>query len=118
VERGKCAFAVKIQNGAKAGATAVIVFNHEDGGDTFVTNMATPGVNIPSLLIRRDDGLDLVRYAGDNRNTPARIDAFPEKLLGTITGTYRPRDGALESANPNLTIGNQDDFIFSGPLSR
>ncbi len=118
VERGKCSFSVKAQNAAQAGAIAIIVFNHEDGGDTFITNMTTPGVNIPSLFIRRGDGLDLVRFADDNRNAPARLDLFPENLLGTITGTYRVRDGALESVNLNLTIGNQGDFIFSGTVNR
>jgi len=49
---------------------------------------------------------------------PASVDLFPENLPGTITGTYRVRDGALKSANLNLTIGSQDDFIFGGTVSR
>ena len=118
IERGTCLFSAKVQNAAKAGAIAAIIYNHEEGGDTFALNMLTPGVNIPSVFVRRSDGLDLLKYADDNHAAPAKIVITPKNLLGTINGSFKTREGALDSVSLNLVIGDQDSSIFAGTVSR
>jgi hypothetical protein len=119
IERGTCSFAVKAQNAAKAGAAGIIVFNHEAGGDTFISNMITPGGSIPAVFVKRSDGQALVKHADDNRSAPATIEIYPTNLLGTINGTYQMNpDGALGGVNLNLVISTQGDYIFSGTITR
>ncbi|MBI3694274.1 MAG: hypothetical protein HY238_05480 [Acidobacteria bacterium] len=118
IERGSCLFFVKAQNAAKAGAIAAIIYNHEQGGDNFILNMATPGADIPSVFLRRSDGLDLLKYANDNRAAPAQIVLTPKNLLGTINGSFKTKEGVLDSVNLNLVIGDQDDSIFAGTVNR
>ena len=119
IERGTCSFLVKAQNTAKAGAVAVIVFNHEPGGDTFVPYMVTPGASIPSVFIRRSDGLNLVKWVDDYRSTRPTLALIPTNLFGTISGTFKTNaDGSLQSVKLNLVIGDQDNSIFAGTVSR
>lgn len=61
VERGGCSFVDKVMRAEAAGAVAVVVYNHEAGGDG-VTAMGRPGgfvdtIGIPSAFVGRSNGL-------------------------------------------------------------
>lgn len=56
IERGELTFVQKINNAAEKGAVLAIIYNHEQGGEDFV-NMAVDKTTIPSLSVKRSDGL-------------------------------------------------------------
>lgn len=55
VDRGICAFTIKVRNAQDAGAVAVIVANNAPGG-TITMGGADPAVVIPSVMVSLDDG--------------------------------------------------------------
>ncbi|MFN8486132.1 MAG: S8 family serine peptidase [Caldilineaceae bacterium] len=70
IKRGSCEFGVKVLNAEKAGATFVVVYNHETGGDGLI-NMG-PGavgnqVTIPSIFIGNTKGAALVNLYNSNQ---------------------------------------------------
>lgn len=56
IERGGNTFSAKAKNAEERGAIAVLIFNHEAGGDDTI-NMAIEGVKIPVLSIGHSAGL-------------------------------------------------------------
>jgi hypothetical protein len=69
IERGTCGFTVKVKNAQNAGAIGVIVYNNAANANALLGNMATdpvigPTITIPSVLIKRDDGLGIVGQLG------------------------------------------------------
>ena len=119
IERGTCLFTDKVYNAALAGAYAVVVFNHQAGGDTFIPQMATPGVSIPSVFLRRADGLDLLTYADDNRSGPGKVEIDPVNLLGSIIGSYTvDGNGQLSSVNLSFYMSDWGTSIFAGTITR
>ncbi|MDO5615179.1 MAG: T9SS-dependent M36 family metallopeptidase [Cruoricaptor ignavus] len=60
IERGSCNFTVKVINAQKAGALGVIVYNQNEA-TAFGSMGGTPAetVNIPSILIKHNDGMYL-----------------------------------------------------------
>ena len=106
IERGICSFSNKINNAAAAGAIGVVVYNQSqsegsDGGDTLIT-MDTTGTTIPSVFIKRSDGLALVAWLASNPGAvlavaPSLETADPADVLAsfssrgpTTTGTLKP----------------------------
>ncbi|MEL7195195.1 MAG: T9SS-dependent M36 family metallopeptidase [Bacteroidota bacterium] len=55
VERGNCAFVVKVQEAQDAGAVAVIVVNNQPGAP-FAMGGASSTITIPSIMISQADG--------------------------------------------------------------
>jgi len=68
VQRGVCTFATKINNAQAAGAVAVIVYQRDDVAGPPIP-MATDGVNIPAVMISRDEGYALRAWSGDRTVT-------------------------------------------------
>ncbi|NLV73678.1 MAG: S8 family serine peptidase [Chloroflexi bacterium] len=74
IQRGgsSCGFGLKALNAQNAGAVAVIIFNHEDGGDTLI-NMGAGiyggQVHIPVVFIYESDGNALSDWYADNSNS-------------------------------------------------
>ncbi len=69
IERGAYAFVDKIMNAQNAGATGVIIYNHEDGGEGLI-NMQYPNeANIPAIFIGNSHGknLDSMIESGQNK---------------------------------------------------
>lgn len=60
--RGGCTFVEKIENAQNAGAAAVIVYNHADGGEELI-NMQYPetGCDIPAVFIGNKAGSELAK---------------------------------------------------------
>ncbi len=55
IDRGNCAFTVKVQNAEAVGAIAVIVANNV-AGVPFSMGGTDPGIGIPSVMVSMDDG--------------------------------------------------------------
>ncbi|WP_438854934.1 M14 family metallopeptidase [Agromyces sp. M3QZ16-3] len=55
VDRGACAFVVKVANAQAAGASAVVVANN-NAGAPFAMTGSDPSITIPSAMISQDDG--------------------------------------------------------------
>ena len=69
VERGTCGFAVKARNATNAGAIGVIIYNQLANAAAAPPSMAGDGINdafvlIPSVSLRRADGLAIVAQLG------------------------------------------------------
>ena len=57
VERGTCAFAIKVKNLQDAGAIAAIIYNNTANGSTLANMSGTdPTITIPSVLITNSEG--------------------------------------------------------------
>lgn len=69
VERGTCNFSQKVDNAAKAGATAIIIFNNQAGA---VQDWATGGT-IPMAGISQADGANMYSFAGEHADITATI---------------------------------------------
>ncbi len=61
IDRGSCNFVDKVSNAELAGAIGVVVVNNQ-AGDPFSMSGNNSVINIPSLMISRDDG-DIIRAA-------------------------------------------------------
>ncbi len=69
IERGTCGFAQKARNATLAGAAAVIIYNNAANINAAPPGMADDGINgafvtIPSVSIRRADGLTIIGQLG------------------------------------------------------
>jgi hypothetical protein len=69
IERGTCGFAQKARNATNAGAAAVIIYNNAANVNAAPPGMADDGINgafvtIPTVSIRRADGLAIISNLG------------------------------------------------------
>jgi hypothetical protein len=69
IERGTCGFAQKARNATLAGAAAVIIYNNAANVNAAPPGMADDGINgqfvtIPTVSIRRADGLNIISQLG------------------------------------------------------
>jgi minor extracellular serine protease Vpr len=74
IERGTCEFGVKVLNAQNAGAIGALVYNSPAGGDALqaMGGGAVGGqVTIPSVFMRRSNGLAMVDYHTANPTTAA-----------------------------------------------
>lgn len=107
VERGTCGFSVKVFNAQQGGASAVMVYNSEAGGDEVIGMAAgdrADQVTIPSVFVPRSMGVgmtDLYSQAGESAKVVldprARvIDRAPDVLADfssrgpTFQGSLKP----------------------------
>ena len=74
VERGYCNFTVKVKNAQDAGAVAVIVYNNAANGEA-IGNMSgvDPTISIPSVLIQRSVGLNILANLAGGVNTTMSV---------------------------------------------
>jgi PA domain-containing protein len=85
IERGFCGFAVKARNASDAGAVGVIIYNQAANVNAAPPGMAGDGINdafvtVPSVSIRRADGLAIVAQLGGA--VTARIGVDPSIRAG------------------------------------
>lgn len=85
IERGLCGFAVKARNATDAGAAAVIIYNQAANVNAAPPGMADDGINgvfvtIPTVSLRRADGLAIVAQLGGT--VTARIGVDPSIRAG------------------------------------
>jgi len=138
IDRGTCAFVVKVKNAQTAGAVAAIVANNQ--GDSIFTMGGTDStISIPSVFISRTDGLTI--RGGLPANGTVRLTDPPPlqrdgdidsdvmwheyghgltwRMIGKMTG---PLSGAVGEGMSDVlaVIENEDDRIgeysFDDPL--
>ncbi|WP_346962122.1 cell wall-binding repeat-containing protein [Clostridium sp.] len=88
IQRGGYDFTAKIANAEKAGAIAVIVYNHAAGGDSVMNMMYPEGGTIPALFIGNSHG---AKIAEQLKTSEVKIVAngndrdVPNPLVGTMS---------------------------------
>ena len=122
IKRGACYFSTKVMNAYKKGAIGVIVWNHENGGDTFVAMSLGGKSPIPAVFIWNSYGKILndllskgenveVKFTGDGVIVPMDTGA-----LGTFSSW-----GALPSLllKPDISAPgvNITSAVISSPDS-
>jgi len=96
VDRGTCAFTVKVANMQKVGATGVMIANNVFGGPTIMPGV-DPSIQIPSVMITIGQG-----------------SAFKEDLAaGTVNVTMRARTGSQGSYR---WLMGEDASAFGGAI--
>jgi extracellular elastinolytic metalloproteinase len=129
IDRGTCAFTVKILNAQTAGAVSVIMVNNV-AGDPIVMGGEERRIRIPSLMISQADGAAIVAMTGVNAtsrlhpNPPLQRDASLDsdvvyheyahglswRMIGGMSG---PLSGAIGEGNSDgiAMLMNGDDRI-------
>ncbi len=79
IERGLCGFAQKVRNAGDAGAVGAIIYNNAANANAAPPGMADDGINgvfvtIPSVSIRRADGLAIVAQLGGTVSATMGVD--------------------------------------------
>ncbi len=69
IERGICVFSLKVFHAQQAGASAAIIYNTAEGGDTLI--VMAPGeraeeVTIPSIFVSRSMGIGMLDWYGQH----------------------------------------------------
>jgi subtilisin family serine protease len=88
IERGTCDFSTKVLNAQNAGAIGALVYNSVAGGDALQTMGAGVGagqVTIPSVFMRRSDGLRVITHYNANPGT-AQVEIVYSPHTGTNPG--------------------------------
>ena len=106
IERGTCFFRDKVEHADAAGASGVLVINHE--GDNLLTMGLLERTDIPAFLVGKSDG--------------ATIREFLVDPMATLTFDPRPVDTEQEwafvtpqsSRGPNLGLHPKPDLVAPG----
>jgi subtilisin family serine protease len=72
IERGTCEFGVKVLNAQNAGAIGALVYNSPAGGDALQSmggGAVGDQVTIPSVFMRRSNGLEMISFYNANLGT-------------------------------------------------
>ncbi|WP_353828794.1 M14 family metallopeptidase [Agromyces sp. SYSU T0242] len=85
VDRGSCAFTVKVANAQAAGAVAVVVANN-NGSAPFTMTGSDPSITIPSAMISLDDGA-IIRTGLPASSTLAVLPALPPPTQVRVTSS-------------------------------
>jgi extracellular elastinolytic metalloproteinase len=122
VDRGTCAFTVKVKNAQLAGATGVIVANNADATAAFTMGGTDATITIPSIMISQNDGAALRSMTPPTGRMlmkavqPLQIDAsldsdivFHEYGHGLSWRMIGSMDGAMSGA---IGEGNSDGIAM------
>ena len=79
IERGLCGFAQKARNATIAGAVGVVIYNNAANVNGAPPGMADDGINgqfvtIPTISIRRADGLNIISALGSDVSLDIAVD--------------------------------------------
>jgi subtilisin family serine protease len=83
IERGVCMFSIKVFHAQEAGASAAIIYNNEDGGDTVI--VMAPGersneINIPSVFVGYSTGAGMTDWYATH-GTAAQVQIDPQARI-------------------------------------
>ncbi len=110
IARGQCTFAVKVDNAASAGASAVIVYNNVPGGEA-ITMGGLGTTNIPAVMISNADGLALQGFLAATPGTTVSID--PSTSLSAVP-TAPDVIAGFSSRGPSPDFRLKPDFVAVG----
>ncbi len=107
IQRGELTFSDKVSNALNAGASAVIVYNHQP---SFFQGALSTLVNIPVVGISREDGLELQRLVDAGR-TVVTVSVSIETVASSSQNVIgRPTDGDCE-----VVVGGHYDSVEIAP---
>jgi hypothetical protein len=112
LDRGTCAFVVKVKNAQNAGATAVLVADNVAGGPPAGLGGADPTITIPSVRITLADGNTL------KANLPG-VNASLTVDLSVLAGADVEGKALLNTPNPvqpGSSISHWDPIAFPNQL--
>jgi len=92
IQRGGCAFDVKIEHASDAGAKAVVVYNI--AGDPIVMNGSSDLVDIPAVMIGQADGNLVLAELDAGSRVEAKLEAgllLTEKESGNVIASFSAR---------------------------
>src|SRR3954464_6607399 len=115
IQRGTCAFTLKLQNAVKAGAVGVILFNEGDtaGRRNALFRSADPGYSIPAVLSSFAVGQDLYNAYKASPNVTVNLATNGidvEKLYPNVVAETERGD-----ANHMVLLGAHLDSVPAGP---
>jgi hypothetical protein len=119
VERGDCEFVCKVLNAQNAGAVAVMVYNKDNGeadwSDTLIrmgsgSTCDASSINIPSVFIRRSDGIRLKSYLNQGE-TKVSLKKTTSVATGytVVPGTYYINDVVVRNND-----GQSEIYVAAG----
>ncbi|WP_242202977.1 PA domain-containing protein [Aestuariivivens insulae] len=91
VERGSCNFTVKVKQAQDAGAIAVVVVNNVAGAP-IILGGEDATITIPSVMISRDEGQDLISLLGGGVNVTLQSVASPVQASFVTPGIHHIND--------------------------
>lgn len=82
IERGTCAFTVKVKNAQNAGALAAIIYNDSLNGDTLITMSGTDTtITIPSVFIGNTEGEYIKTHLSANTTVNVTLKNDPSTII-------------------------------------
>jgi subtilisin family serine protease len=122
IERGICTFIVKNDNASAAGAIATIVYNKDisegsDGGETLITMLLDDTVQIPSVFVRRSNGLAMRDWLNTHAGAQVSIAPFGESdISADVISTFSSRGpSSLLQLKPDLAAPGEQ--VYSGAIT-
>jgi photosystem II stability/assembly factor-like uncharacterized protein len=111
IRRGDCYFVDKVMNAQNAGAVAVIIVNKNAGESSFAMSGSNPQINIPAVMITKEDGDFLIDQMKSNEITvKLQIDS---KAFNAMK--ISPKALAVSPANPQVVyLLEAEGSKFSG----
>ncbi|MEA1921383.1 MAG: S8 family serine peptidase [Pseudomonadota bacterium] len=120
IQRGNCKFSDKVYLAQQAGATLVIIYNHENGGDDLISMTASSlknEITIPSIFIKHSDGNALHNWSNtygsvtriEMDNNAYQISTIPDRLSDFSS----KGPGVGEVLKPDITAPG-DDILSQG----
>jgi uncharacterized protein (TIGR03437 family) len=109
VERGICAFTVKIANAAAAGAIGVVVY---DNVSESLFGISSAGASIPSASITAADGANLISFLAAN---PGAVQIKLSPTQGFVPQTA-DRIASYSSRGPNTDYSIKPDVVAPGDV--
>ena len=120
VQRGTCAFSVKVQNAQARGAIGVVIYNKPDGTDGG-DQILIPDIGsttIPAIFIGRTDGLNLKAFLDANGgNPPSAQGTFGPAPNGTPAAVFATAAHDLanfSSIGPTIDLQIKPDLVTVG----
>ena len=131
IDRGTCAFILKVKNAQDAGAIGVIIVNNNAGG---LVNMggADPTITIPSIFVSQSDGSilkNMIAQGTTNGNTLAHTYSYlwsngattasiPVTQSGTFTVQTTDENGCSGTSEPVTVTVNPIPNAVATPSSQ
>ena len=110
IERGNCDFAVKVNDAAAAGATAVVVYNKDASGLFYMSGLSL--TTIPAVFISQSDGTTLKSYI-DSNPAGAQVAIDNSLTLQAVPVTGRVVS-SFSSVGPGTDFSIKPDLVAVG----
>lgn len=116
VVRGVCAFSIKYDEAAAAGARAIVVFNDGTAPDRMdPITMSAPDTTIPGVMIRHPDGLALANASGTAGTLSPEIQVSRDNRIAGFS-SRGANGGAPDIIKPDIAAPGVDIVAGISPV--